>query len=149
MVFQGRAFLDGVNVGALAPMIIVTFELGRTALVDWLTVALACASAFLLIRFDVNSAWLVLGGALIGFSLAPRENLIGWYHRVLHLLTLRVFLRGAGVFLLHVATAIFALTYLLISLVENSPRISSTRMMSSLNRRSTIQSGSYTSIRLQ
>jgi chromate transporter len=60
------AFLDGVNVGSLALMIVVTFELGRTALVDWLTVALACASALLLIRFRVNSAWLVLGGALVG-----------------------------------------------------------------------------------
>lgn len=59
-------FLDGVNVASLALMIYVTFELGRSALVDWLTVLLASASAVLLIRFKVNSAWLVLGGAIIG-----------------------------------------------------------------------------------
>jgi chromate transporter len=60
------AFLDGVNVGSLGLMLVVTLELGRTALLDWLTVALACASALLLIRYRVNSAWLVLGGALVG-----------------------------------------------------------------------------------
>jgi chromate transporter len=61
------AFLDGVNVASLALMIVVTFELGRSALIDTLTVVLALASAVLLIRYKVNSAWLVLGGALIGF----------------------------------------------------------------------------------
>jgi chromate transporter len=60
------AFLDGVNVGSLALMLVVTVELGRSALLDWVTITLALASAVLLIRFKVNSAWLVLGGALIG-----------------------------------------------------------------------------------
>jgi chromate transporter len=59
-------FLDGVNVGSLALMVVVTFELGRSALVDWVTILLAVASAILLIRYKVNSAWLVLGGAFIG-----------------------------------------------------------------------------------
>ncbi|MBD0372443.1 MAG: chromate efflux transporter [Pyrinomonadaceae bacterium] len=61
------AFLDGVNVASLALMIVVTFELGRSALVDALTIVLALVSALLLIRYRVNSAWLVLGGAFIGF----------------------------------------------------------------------------------
>jgi chromate transporter len=60
------AFLDGVNVGSLALMVVVTFELGRAALVDLPTVLLALASAVLLMRYRVNSAWLVLAGALIG-----------------------------------------------------------------------------------
>lgn len=60
------AFLDGVNVGSLALMVVVTFELGKSALIDWTTIALACVSAFLLIRYRVNSAWLVLGGAIVG-----------------------------------------------------------------------------------
>jgi chromate transporter len=60
------AFLDGVNVGSLALMAVVTFELGRSALFDLPTVLLALASAVLLIRYRVNSAWLVLGGALTG-----------------------------------------------------------------------------------
>jgi len=58
--------LDGVNVASLALMAVVTWQLGRAALVDSLAVALAAVSAVLLLRFRVNSAWLVLGGALVG-----------------------------------------------------------------------------------
>lgn len=60
------SLLDGVNVAALGLMSAVTFELGRDALVDWVTVVLAIASAVFLIRFKVNSTWLILGGALVG-----------------------------------------------------------------------------------
>jgi chromate transporter len=60
------AFLDGVNVGSLALMLVVTWELGRTALIDIPTVVLAIVSAGLLIYFRVNSVWLVLGGAAVG-----------------------------------------------------------------------------------
>lgn len=60
------AFLDGVNVAALALMAAVTWELGRAALVDWITVALAAASAVLLLRYRVNSVWLILGAAAFG-----------------------------------------------------------------------------------
>lgn len=59
-------FLDGVNAASLAVMAAVTVQLGRAALVDGLTVGLALVSAVLLLRFRVNSAWLVLGGALVG-----------------------------------------------------------------------------------
>jgi chromate transporter len=62
------AFLDGVNVGALALMAVVTFTLGRAAIVDVTTALLAAASAVLLLRCRVNSAWLVLGGACVGFA---------------------------------------------------------------------------------
>jgi chromate transporter len=60
------AVLDGVNVASLALMAVVTAQLGRAALVDPLTVALAAVSALLLVRWRVNSAWLVLGGAGVG-----------------------------------------------------------------------------------
>jgi chromate transporter len=62
------AFLDGVNVASLALMAVVSYQLGRSAIVDWLTIGLAAASAFLLLRFRINSAWLVLGGALAGIA---------------------------------------------------------------------------------
>jgi chromate transporter len=62
------ALLDGVNVAALGLMLAVTWELGRAALVDGLTVALAAAAAVLMIRLRVNSAWLVLGGGAIGVA---------------------------------------------------------------------------------
>ena len=62
------AMLDGVVIASLALMITVTVRLGRAALVDPLTVAMAAASALLLVRFRVNSAWLVAAGALIGLA---------------------------------------------------------------------------------
>ena len=58
--------LDGVNAAALGLMAAVTLELGRAALVDPLTVVLAVVSLVVLVRWKVNSAWLVLGGGLIG-----------------------------------------------------------------------------------
>jgi len=58
--------LDGVNVGSLALMAGVAWQLGRAAIVDPVTAALAAAALLILMRFKVNSAWLVLGGALVG-----------------------------------------------------------------------------------
>ena len=62
------AFLDGVVVGSLALMAVVTFLLARAAIVDVPTALLAATSALLLLRFRLNSAWLVLAGALIGLA---------------------------------------------------------------------------------
>lgn len=64
------AFLDGVNAAALALMTVVLFRLGTDALKDVWTVAIALLAAFLLIRFKVNSAILILGGGLAGFLLS-------------------------------------------------------------------------------
>lgn len=66
------AFLDGVNVGALALMLVVTWLLGKAALVDVTTIALAILSAILLIRFKINSTWLIFAGALIGYMMGSR-----------------------------------------------------------------------------
>lgn len=63
-------FLDGVNVAALALMTAVTWDLGRAALVDWTTAALALASVVLLLRYRTPSAWLILGAAVLGVVLA-------------------------------------------------------------------------------
>jgi chromate transporter len=60
------AFLDGVNIASLALMASVTWQLGRAALIDPLTSELAAMSALLLFRYRINSAWLILGAALIG-----------------------------------------------------------------------------------
>ncbi len=67
------AFLDGVNVAALALMTGVAAELARSAVVDWLTGALAVGSAALLVAGRVNSTWLVAAGAAAGVlrHLAP------------------------------------------------------------------------------
>jgi chromate transporter len=63
------AFLDGVNVGAWALMASVTWFLARSAVVDVTTMLLAISSAFVLIRYRMNSAWLVIGGGLIGLAM--------------------------------------------------------------------------------
>lgn len=63
------AFLDGVNAAALALIVVVTYQLGRAAIVDFPTIALAVISAAILFRFRLNSAWLVLGGAIAGWLL--------------------------------------------------------------------------------
>lgn len=60
------AVLDAVNVASLALMAIVTFHLGKAALVDWQTMLLAGVAGFLLLRYRPNSAWLILGGAVFG-----------------------------------------------------------------------------------
>ena len=60
------AFLDGVNAAAVALMFTVTVQLAQHALVDALTAGLAIVSALLLLRYQMNSAWLVLGGAALG-----------------------------------------------------------------------------------
>jgi chromate transporter len=58
------AALDGVTVASLALMAVVTWQLGRAALPDVRTWVIAGTSLLLLLRFRVNSAWLV-GAALI------------------------------------------------------------------------------------
>lgn len=60
------AVLDGVNVASLALMAAVTLQLGRAAIFDVPTALLAAGSAALLIRYRINSAWLVLGGTAVG-----------------------------------------------------------------------------------
>jgi chromate transporter len=62
------AMLDGVNVAAVGLMAAVTWLLGREAIVDPLTAAMAIVAAFLLIRYRSNSAWLVLAGAIVGLA---------------------------------------------------------------------------------
>jgi len=58
--------LAGLNVGALSLMAFVTWQLGRTAIVDWETAVLAAAGIFVLLRFKLNPTWLIAAGAIIG-----------------------------------------------------------------------------------
>lgn len=63
------AFLDGLNVASLALMAVVTWQLGKGAVVDAVTATNAVIAAVLLLRFRVNSLWLVAGGALLGWAI--------------------------------------------------------------------------------
>ncbi len=62
-------FLDGANVASLGLMAAVTCQLTRAAIVDGWTAGIGLVAALLLFWRRVNSAWLVLGGALLGFAL--------------------------------------------------------------------------------
>jgi chromate transporter len=63
------SILDGVTIGSLALMAVVTWQLGRAAVVDVVTAALALGSAVLLLRFQLNATWLIVAGAGIGMML--------------------------------------------------------------------------------
>ncbi len=58
--------LDGVNAASLGLMAAVTYTLARAAIVDLLTLVLAVVSVIIVFRFQVNSAWLVLAGGIVG-----------------------------------------------------------------------------------
>jgi chromate transporter len=64
---RAAAFLDGVNAAAVGVIAVVGVELARTALVDVPTILLAALGFLALVFFRLNSAWLVLAGALVGF----------------------------------------------------------------------------------
>jgi chromate transporter len=64
------AFLDGINVASLGLMAAVSAQLARASVRDVPTSLIALASLVLLLRFRVNSTWLVLGGAIVGVLLA-------------------------------------------------------------------------------
>ncbi|MEO8098914.1 MAG: chromate transporter [Acidobacteriota bacterium] len=60
------AALNGVNAASLALMAVVTWDLGRSAVVDPFTILLALASFAALFHYKWNSAWLVAAGAVFG-----------------------------------------------------------------------------------
>ena len=60
--------LDALNAASLGLMAAVTWSLGRAAITDTLTAILGAASLVLLFRFRVNSAWLIVSGAIAGLA---------------------------------------------------------------------------------
>lgn len=60
------SLLDGVNAASLALMAAVTFQLGLATLVDPFTILLSITALVLLLRYRINSTWLIAAGALAG-----------------------------------------------------------------------------------
>ena len=60
------SLLDGVNAASLSLMAAVSWQLGKSSLADPLTIIVAIAALILLMRYKVNTTWLILGGAAIG-----------------------------------------------------------------------------------
>lgn len=63
--------LDGVNAASLALIALVTWQLGRSALADPLTILLAAAALLALLVWRLNSTWLIAAGAVAGL-------IMGW-----------------------------------------------------------------------
>jgi chromate transporter len=61
------AALDGVNAASLALMAVVSWQLGRAAVVDALTLTLAVLSLIAVVRYRVNSAWLIVAAGIAGW----------------------------------------------------------------------------------
>jgi chromate transporter len=64
------ALLDGVNASSLGLMAAVTVQIGRSSLTDLFTVLIALLALLLLLRYRVNSTWLIAGGALVGLLMS-------------------------------------------------------------------------------
>ena len=62
--------LDGVNVASWGLMAVVSLKLGISAVVDIPTIILAVVSIFIVFRYKINSAWLVLSGGIIGMIIS-------------------------------------------------------------------------------
>jgi chromate transporter len=62
------AALNGLNVGSLALMAFVTVQFAKFALVDIPAAMIGVVSAALMLFGQVNSVWLIAGGALAGFA---------------------------------------------------------------------------------
>jgi chromate transporter len=63
-------FLDAVNVASIAIIVAICYELGRDTITDWRTIVIALLSIVLVFKYKkINSAFVVLGGALVGYLL--------------------------------------------------------------------------------
>jgi chromate transporter len=64
------AFLDAVNIAAVAVIVAVCIEMGKDTIVNWETIVIAVASLITVFVFKkLNSAFIVVGGSLLGYLL--------------------------------------------------------------------------------
>jgi chromate transporter len=68
------AFLDGVNAAAVALMALVGIQFAREVVMTRLALLIGAVAAVLVFRYRVNSAWVVLGGAVAGLL----AKLLAW-----------------------------------------------------------------------
>jgi chromate transporter len=63
------AFLDAVNISAVGLMASVVISLSGQVITDWRGIAIAGVAAVAGIHFKINNAWLIAGGAALGWLL--------------------------------------------------------------------------------
>jgi chromate transporter len=65
------AFLDTVNVVSIAIILVVCVQMGQESVFDWRTVFIAIVGFIVAFSFKkLNTAWIVLGGAVLGWGLS-------------------------------------------------------------------------------
>ena len=65
------AFLDAVNISAVAIMVVVTFQLGQSVLIDWKAWFIAILSAIVFFGWKkMNVLYLIFGSAILGYLLS-------------------------------------------------------------------------------
>jgi len=63
-------FLDSVNVGAVAIMIVAVIQLARVSLINWQTWLIALMSVAVTFLFKkMNTLWIVIGSVIVGYIL--------------------------------------------------------------------------------
>ena len=64
------SFLDAVNIASVAVIIVVCYEMGKETITDAKTVMIGIISLLIVFGFKkINTAWIILGGAILGFFL--------------------------------------------------------------------------------
>ncbi len=63
------AFLDAINVSAVALMLIVTIRLGISVLTGWQPTLILILAVVAVVRYRLNAGWIVGGGAALGLVL--------------------------------------------------------------------------------
>jgi len=64
---SARTFLNGINAATMGLMAAVSWQLARGAIVDIFTAVEAVIAFFILLRYQIKAAWLILGGIVAGF----------------------------------------------------------------------------------
>lgn len=64
------SFLDAVNIASVAVIVVVCYEMGKETITDAKTVMIGIFSLVIVFGFkQINTAWIILGGAILGFLL--------------------------------------------------------------------------------
>lgn len=67
---QVQAFLRGVTPAVVGLLVAAAWSVGRAGIHTWVGLALAAASAFVLLRFRVNAFLVILGAAVLRFAVS-------------------------------------------------------------------------------
>jgi chromate transporter len=63
------AFLDAANIASVAIILSVCITMARESINDWRTITIAVLGMAITFLFDLNNAYIILGGAIVGYLL--------------------------------------------------------------------------------